>query len=225
MKPKIAVKLAVDLLMTVLLLLLMGYQFWGEAVHEWIGAGMIVLFIAHHLLNRNWHKNIFKGKYTALRTVTLCVDVLILISMLAQMYSGIVMSRYVFSFLPIDLARRLHILGAYWGFLFMSLHLGLHWNMVLGFQKMVRIKKSSKIRSISTFIAGFAIAGYGVWVFISRDFPTYLFLKSEFVFLDYSEPKILFYIDYIALMGLCIFIAHYGLKLCRQIGGKRRQTK
>ena len=125
-----------------------------------------------------------------------------------------------------SLARRLHILGAYWGFLFMSLHLGLHWNMILGmFQKMVRIKKSSKIRSISTFIAGFAIVGYGVWVFISRDFPTYLFLKSEFVFLDYSEPKILFYIDYIALMGLCIFIAHYGLKLCRQIGGKRRQTK
>ena len=94
MKPKTAVKLAVDLLMTVLLFLLMGYQFWGEAAHEWIGAGMIILFIAHHLLNRNWHKNIFKGKYTALRTVTLCVDVLILISMLAQMYSGIVMSRY-----------------------------------------------------------------------------------------------------------------------------------
>ena len=230
MKPKTAVKLAVDLLMTVLLFLLMGYQFWGEAAHEWIGAGMIILFIAHHLLNRNWHKNIFKGKYTALRTVTLCVDVLILISMLAQMYSGIVMSRYVFSFLPIEtgmsLARRLHILGAFWGFLLMSLHLGLHWNMVLGmFQKMARIKKSSKIRSISTFIAGFATAGYGVWVFISRDFPTYLFLKSEFVFLDYSESKILFYKDYIALMGLCIFIAHYGLKLCRILGRKRRWTK
>jgi len=158
------------------------------------------------------------------------VDVLILISMLAQMYSGIVMSRYVFSFLPIEtgmsLARRLHILGAFWGFLLMSLHLGLHWNMVLGmFQKMARIKKSSKIRSISTFIAGFATAGYGVWVFISRDFPTYLFLKSEFVFLDYSESKILFYKDYIALMGLCIFIAHYGLKLCRIMGRKRRWTK
>ena len=36
MKPKTAVKLAVDLLMTVLLFLLMGYQFWGEAAHEWI---------------------------------------------------------------------------------------------------------------------------------------------------------------------------------------------
>lgn len=228
MKPKIIAKLTVDILMTILLLLLMGYHFWGEAAHEWIGAGMLVLFIAHHLLNLNWHKNIFKGKYTAVRVFTLCIDVLVLVSMMAQMYSGIVMSRYVFSFLPIEagmsFARRLHILGAYWGFLLMSLHLGLHWNMILGmFRKSARIKKGAKIRSISTFTVGLIIAGYGVWVIISRDFPTYLFLKSEFVFLDYSEPKILFYIDYLALMGLCIFIAHYGSKLCRQIGRKRRQ--
>ncbi len=220
MKPKIAVKLAVDLLMTVLLLLLMGYQFWGEAAHEWIGAGMLVLFITHHLLNRNWHKNIFKGKYTALRTVTLCVDVLILISMLAQMYSGIVMSRYVFSFLPIEtgmsLARRLHILGAYWGFLLMSLHLGLHWNMIIGMlRKNIVFFKSSKASKVLSPIIGLAIAGYGIYAFVKRDFFTYLFLKSEFVFLDYSEAKILFYIDYLTLMGLCIFIAHYGSKLLK----------
>ena len=40
---------------------------------------------------------------------------------LAQMYSGVVISRYVFDFLPIGggmpIARRLHILGAYWVFI------------------------------------------------------------------------------------------------------------
>ena len=54
-----------------------------------------------------------------MRTVTLCVDILVLLAMLALMYSGIVMSRHVFAFLPIEsgiaLARKLHILGAYWG--------------------------------------------------------------------------------------------------------------
>ncbi len=218
MKLRIAVKLAVDILMTVLLLLLMGYQFWGEAAHEWIGAGMFVLFVVHHLLNRSWHKNIFKGKYTALRAVTLCVDILILISMLAQMYSGIVMSRYVFSFLPtgagMSFARKLHILGAYWGFLLMSLHLGLHWNMIF-------VKRTVKVGRALSAVMGILIAGYGAYVFIKRDFLIYLFLRSEFVFLDYSEPKVLFYIDYLALMGLCIFIAHYGSKLCRHIGRKR----
>lgn len=220
MKPKMIAKLTVDILMTVLLLLLMGYQFWGEAAHEWIGAGMFVLFLAHHLLNLNWHKNIFKGKYTAFRVLTLCVDVLILASMLAQMYSGIVMSRYVFGFLPIEtgmsFARRLHILGAFWGFLLMSLHLGLHWNMIIGMlRNKISIKRIAKVSKVLSPVMGLLIAGYGVYAFIKRDFFTYLFLKSEFVFLDYSEPKILFYIDYLALMGLCIFIAHYGSKLLK----------
>ena len=225
MKPKTILKLTIDVFMTLALLFLMGYQFWGEAAHEWIGSGMFLLFIAHHILNGHWHKSLFKGKYNTMRIVTLCIDVLILLAMLAQMYSGIMMSRHVFDFLPsaggMSLARRLHILGAYWGYILMSLHLGLHWNMILGMvRKAVRLKSDSKIRRTVVFFAGLIIAGYGVWVFIDRDFPTYLFLKSEFVFLDYSEPKTLFYIDYLALMGLCIFIAHYGTKLIRKFKKK-----
>lgn len=229
MKPKAVLKLTVDVLMTLALLFLMGYHFWGEILHEWVGAGMFLLFIGHHVLNRHWYKTLFKGKYNTMRILTLCTTLLVLVSMLAQMYSGIVMSRYVFDFLPaiggMSLARRLHILGAYWGFLLMSLHLGLHWNMILGMaRKAARIKSASKIRSIIIFIAGFVIAGYGVWAFIGRDFPTYLLLKTEFVFLDYSEPKILFYIDYLALMGLCIFIAHYSTKLIRKYKKKREES-
>ena len=226
MKPKAVIKLAVDVFMTLALLFLMGYQFWGEAPHEWVGAGMFLLFVAHHLLNRRWHKTLFRGKYSALRTVTLCVDLLLLLAMLAQMYSGIVMSRYVFAFLPgtggMSLARRLHILGAYWGFLLMSVHLGLHWNMILGMlRKALKIKSKTKSPSMIAFAAGLTISGYGIWVFISRGFPTCLFLKSEFVFLDYSEPKIFFYMDYLALMGLCIFIAHYSTKLMEQLQKRR----
>ena len=221
MKSKAVLKLVIDVFMTVALLFLMGYQFWGEAPHEWVGLGMFILFILHHVLNASWHINLFKGKFSTLRILTLCTDFLVLISMLAQIYSGIVMSRYVFSFLSsgggMALARRLHILGAYWGFLLMSLHLGLHWNMILGIaRKAARMKKHSKVRSIIFFIIALVIAGYGVRALIGRDFVTYLFLRSEFVFLDYSEPKILFYMDYLALMGLCIFVAHYSVKLIQK---------
>ena len=132
------------------------------------------------------------------------------------------MSRYVFYFLSaldgMSLARRLYILGAYWDFLLMSLHLGFHWNVILEmFRKAAGIKNKAKSRSIIAFIVGLVIAEYGVRVFIGRDFSTYLFLKSEFVFLDYSKSKFLFYIDYLALMGLCIFIAHYSIKLIQKI--------
>ena len=83
----------------------------------------------------------------------------------------------------------------------MSLHLGLHWNMILGIaRKAARMKSHSKVHSIISFVIALVIAGYGVRALIGRDFVTYLFLRSEFVFLDYSEPKILFYMDYLALM-------------------------
>ena len=217
--------MTIDVLMTAALLFLMGYQFWGETAHEWIGAGMFVLFLLHHILNGSWHKNLFRGKYPPIRIFLTAIDVLILISMIAQMYSGIVLSRHVFAFLPIEsglaFARRLHILGAYWGFLLISLHLGLHWNMVLGAVKRKFPVTSQRVRYLSVGI-GLAVALYGTWVFVKRDFAAYMFLQSEFVFMDYEEAKVLFYLDYLALMGTCIFISHYVGKLLRSL--KRKES-
>ena len=74
MKSKSKIKLAVDLLMTLTLLFLMGYQLWGETAHEWAGTGMFVLFLAHHLLNFGWYRNLFHGKYTVIRVLINAVD-------------------------------------------------------------------------------------------------------------------------------------------------------
>ena len=227
MKPTAIAKIIVDVLMTLALLIMMGYQLWGETAHEWVGTGMLALFLAHHILNRGWYANLFKGRFTPMRVFQICVDMLLLIAMLAQMYSGIVMSRHVFAFLPIDggmaLARRLHLLGAYWGFILMSVHLGLHWNMFLGLVKRKTGKATlSKPRSLILFLIGLLIAAYGAFVFMDRDFPTYLFLQSEFVFLDYEEPLWSFYLDYISLMGLWVFLAHYLSKGLRKLGGNRK---
>lgn len=218
MNVKKYIKPVIDILMTLALLILSGYQFWGESAHEWVGAGMFLLFIAHNILNLNWYKSVFKGKYSAMRIMILCVDCLTLISMLAQIYSGIVISRYVFNFLPINsglaFARKLHILGAYWGFLIMSFYLGLHWNMIIRItKKSLHIKELNKIGTGIMNVTGLIITGYGVYAFVKRDFFKYLFLKSQFVFLDYSEPKIAFYFDLLAIMGACIFIAYHSLKL------------
>ena len=116
------------------------------------------------------------------------------------------------------LARRLHILGAYWGFILMSIHLGLHWNMFLAVgKKRAGFLKSSKVCGIFLFILGLVTALYGAVVFIKRDWVTYLLLRTEFVFLDYQEPVWSFYLDYICLMGLWIFLAHYLSKGLRRL--------
>ena len=52
MKAKQILKTAVDVAMTIALLLLMAYELIGQAAHEWLGIGMFVLFIIHHILNR-----------------------------------------------------------------------------------------------------------------------------------------------------------------------------
>ena len=214
---KKAIKMSVDVLMTVFLLFLMGYQFWGMSAHEWIGFAMFALFILHHILNLNWHKNLFKGKYTPIRTVILIVDILTLLSMLALMYSGISMSRFNIIAGNLALARKLHILGAFWGYVLMSLHLGLHWNMILTAFAKKRKTQPTKAHKISALVFSIAVAVYGIYVFAKRNFAAYLFLKNEFVFMDYTESKMLFYLDYLALMGLCIFIAHYGSRFIKKI--------
>ena len=49
MKPTAIAKRTVDVLMTLALLFLMGYQLWGRAAHEWARAGMILLVLAYPL--------------------------------------------------------------------------------------------------------------------------------------------------------------------------------
>lgn len=204
-------KIIVDALMTLGLLLLMGFQFWGDAAHEWIGAGMFVLFIAHHILNIGWWRGLFKGRYTPARVLVLMIDVLTLAAMLGLIVSGVILSSYVFDFLPIkgkmSFARLTHMLSSYWGFVLMSLHLGLHWGALVG-----RFKFHGKLPAL----LGGAAAAYGIYAFFKRDLPTYLLLKTHFVFMDYGESKIFFYLDYLAIMSTFIFLSHYGAKLLKR---------
>lgn len=45
-----------------------------------------------------------------------------------------------------------------------------------------------------------------------------MFLRTQFVFLDYDESLISFYIDYLAMMGLFIWIAYYLLRIFQKTG-------
>lgn len=214
--------------MTLGLLFLMGYHLWGDAAHEWVGAGMFLLFILHHILNWRWWAGICKGRYTAVRTLQTVIDLLTLAAMLGLMVSGVILSSKVFAFLHIRghmaFARRLHMAASYWGFLLMAAHLGLHWGMLLGMaRKAGQTRLSGKPVSSLPKAAGVVAALCGVVAMVKRDLTTYLFLRSEFVFLDFSESKLLFYLDYLAIMGTFIFLSHFAAKLLRK--HKARKTR
>ena len=227
MKPKTICKIVIDLIMTVLLLILMAYMLTGQEAHEWLGSSTLVLFIIHNMLNLKWYKNLFKGRYTAFRIIQTAVNLLVFISMIGLMVSGIMMSRYVFAFLSINsgmsFARQVHMLASHWGFILMSLHLGLHWNMIIGMmRKTAKVTSTSHVRKIILRVIAALIAAYGIYAFIKHDISSYLFLKTMFAFFDLEQSPILFFVDFLAMMGLCIFIAFYAAQGIQWISSRKR---
>ena len=60
--------------------------------------------------------------------------------------------------------------------------------------------------------------------FIRRDFLSYMLVRTHFVFLDYSETFIGFYLDYLAMMGSFIFLGYYGGKLLRKLAEREKEN-
>lgn len=233
MKFKMKLKMGIDFLMTVLLLLLMAYQITGEALHEYIGAGMLILFMLHNFLNIRWYGSLVKGKYTALRVIRTAVNLSCLAAMLIQAYSGIVLSRYIFADLPITggmaTARVMHLAGSYWGFVLMSVHLGLHWGMIMGmFRKLFGGKTFALLVWILRLLAA-GIAVYGALCFYQADIVSYMILKVEFAFLDYEKSGIMILAEYLSMMGLWVFLSYYVSKALGRVSAtsksKRREKK
>lgn len=222
---KMKIKNLIDFLMTILLLFLMAFQITGQEFHEWFGAGMVVLFLAHNILNFKWYRNLCGGKYRLTRVLQIIINFTVLISMLCLAYSGIVMSYYVFGFVSISgqmaLARQIHMAASYWGFVLMSVHLGFHWSMVVGMAgKVVRDRKMPKGIPWIFRIIAVVIAAYGAVYFYKADIVSYMFLKNQFAFFDFEQTAVSVFSEYIAMMGLWVFIGYYSMKGMNILKGK-----
>ncbi|MDR0622054.1 MAG: DUF4405 domain-containing protein [Deltaproteobacteria bacterium] len=186
---------------------------------------MAAILIAHNFQHLRWYRNLAKGRYSAQRIIALAVTALSLAALVALVFSGLAMSN---AFGPLGgwglsiLARKLHILGAYWGFPLISLHLGSNWNAFICLaSKRLGHPKRPKAFQIATFVSSLAVSAYGIHVFLKRDFISYMFLKSDFVFFDFGEPKLNFILEYLSIMILCVFIAHYGSKIMIKVSRKK----
>lgn len=186
-------KLCTDALMLAVLLLLMPYSLIGEELHEILGVAMFALFAVHQFLNRNWYKSLKSAKFN-LRTA---INLLLLILMIFQVASGIFIAKHLVFVEYYDFAstaRLVHLAGSDWLLIFVAIHLGLHFKF---------LKTQLKIKSVLPLkiLAG-AISIYGVYAFINRKLLDYMFLESEFVFLDFSENAAFVVADYFAIMIL-----------------------
>lgn len=227
MKKKL--RIVIDIGMVLLLPLLMAYSLVGEAAHEYLGIGMLVLFVAHHSLNAAWWKHLLRGRYTPLRIFGTAVNLALAIIMLALPISGMILSRHVFRFLHlggVSTARTVHLMASYWGLVLMSFHAGMHGNVMMGMiRKNTNPRQPSKIKIWNLRIIGVLWAICGIHAFVKNEIGSYLFLRTQFVFIDFSQPVILALLDYLAIIALFAMVGYcisklIGLRKKHKNGGK-----
>jgi hypothetical protein len=176
---------------------------------------MLALFILHHVLNRRWYGGLFRGKYTPRRVFQTALDTLLLVFMIMQPVSGILMSRYLYTFISIPggaaWARRLHLILAYWGFVLMCLHAGTHL-----YAPMDKLRRNSRGAFVTVAAVLCAVSVYGCYAFAKRGLAGYMFGKTAFAFFDFAEPRVFFFLDYIAVMVLFAAVGCAVMRLLRR---------
>ncbi len=226
------IRMPVDLAMTILSIMLMGgtYLFPADIVHEILGMALFLLWAVHITLNRRWYGAVFKGKYNPYRVMQTIINCGILVCVIFLMISGIILSKHIFTFLEIGkglgFARITHLLASHWYYLFMSLHIGMHVEMIAckirhsnassnsHFRAPTRESSATKnTRSIQTKtlvikILLALVCAYGLYAFIIRGVWKYLILQQEFFFFDLERGYILFAIDYISIIILFATLSH-----------------
>ena len=227
MKASVKFKICVDIMMTAALYACMAYMLIGEEAHEWIGSGLALLFVLHNALNRKWYAALLTGRYTPLRAFQTAVNLLCLVSMAAAAVSGAAMSRYLYD-IPFlsggaSLARTVHMLSAYWGYCFISLHLGLHWSMMLGMMKNAAAPQRAP-RWITPLLrtAGASAALLGAHALMRHSLLDYMFLRNQFVFFDTERPLYLFFLDYAAIMALWAWLANYARLALIKVSARKK---
>ena len=216
-------RIILDIVMTCLFVVLMGYYITDNAVHEILGTITFILFIVHHILNIKWYTSIFKGKHNFQRIFHIILNLLLFIAIIGMMVSGIMISANVFAFLDIPttmFGRRLHMLATSWGFVLMAIHVGLH---ITAFMNKLNAKmKNSTFEYVYYFILAI-LAGLGIYSFINLKGWEDMFLVNDFKFFDYEQSPVLFYLKYVFVLIAIALVIYIIFSLVRR--GKNKKIK
>ena len=202
-------RMPLDILMTLLSIILMGgtMLFPDDRVHQICGISLIVIWVAHLVLNRRWYGSLFKGNYQPYKIMQIIVNLGVLLCALFLMISGLLMAWFIPSSWvggALGFARITHLLVSHWYYIFMAFHIGLHGAM---------LASKIQIRGLATQIICLLISLYGIYAFILRGVWKYMFGLQQFFFFDFNRGYVLFALDYISIIVLFGTIAYYLGKL------------
>ena len=89
-------------------------------------------------------------------------------------------------------------------------------NVMMGmFRKAAHTQQTSKIRTWSLRVIAVLLAICGIHAFVKNRISSYLFLRTQFVFIDFSQPVVLALLDYLAIIAFFAVIGYYISKLIK----------
>lgn len=216
-------RLALDLLAAVLLVAGLAYWWLGNLAHELIGTAMFVLIFAHNVFNRRVWARARAGRYDGQRSLNGMVIVLLATAMTALLVTSIILSRDLIGLkvsANVSTARQMHSLAAYWGFVFVALHLGIRWRVVMTtLRNAIGLALSSGLWLWVLRAVTFGISLHGVRAFAELSLGDKLLLIPSLDLWDFNEAAARFFVNHLSIMVLIGALAHYAF----EVVAKRRQ--
>jgi hypothetical protein len=127
-----------DLIIFILMFMVMLYDTTGGLWHEIIGIILFVLFIIHNTYNLSWIKNV-TNKFNSMSSsikIKYILDVILWLSFILCMISGILISGYLFKFnITSNIIYNIHSISSYVMFGTIMIHVLLHLKMISAFMK------------------------------------------------------------------------------------------
>ena len=127
-------RFALDMMMLVLFLLVMGFRSLAQVWHEVFGLALLVAAVLHLFWNRRWFASFVRGRWGRLRALQTLLGLLLLVSAALALGTGVLISNHVLKDAVIDLplhrsifGHQLHIASACAMLIFLGMHIGGHW--------------------------------------------------------------------------------------------------
>ncbi|WML48870.1 DUF4405 domain-containing protein [Neobacillus sp. PS3-34] len=170
-------KIVLDLMMAITFVLLMNPRVLnGLPFHEIAGLEIGVAILTHIGLNYRWvintTKKIFDPNFPKKTRFNFLLNLLLLVSMATVIITGILISRVVLPSLAIQgghLIRGIHSFSADATLALVGLHVGVHWQWIMGICKRAFKTKEGKLRNgvIASVALSIAILASGIQWFSS----------------------------------------------------------
>lgn len=202
-------RFCLNISLLLLILLTMGYHFLPQLYHEVLGLVLLAGGVWHLLLNRQWFSGMFSGSWSNLRVMQTLLGILLVISFIVALGTGVIISNRIFRelWVGVELHRsifvhQLHISSAYLMTILGGMHIGMHWTGLWNRLKKLSLLGFLDTRPTLSFWVLVIIGWTGCALSRLDHVGDRLIMKHIFGTLTSQFPAGVYYIMLLCMMGL-----------------------